>query len=647
MLLTEAKRTKQKLNIVTLFSGMGAPEIALKKMGIPYNILLASDIDSDAQLIYKAVHGKELGKDGQFIPNVYDILDKVKDRLSSYQDKVDLLVAGFPCQAFSAAGTNYGFGKRTVCTLDNNGNPNSKKFVINAKIHLKKGSSVKPGTIHKLITDVGSHPAGTQVYILPESDGTLAIETIKIIRALKPKVAILENVTRFGIAKMDVEDMDYADSMLKESSYLPSSKSLGYGQSGVVEFSDEPGKRGSFGGYLKKTFDSIGYSLYPMYLDPTTYTSNESIMRRPRIYMVAIRSDINDRVMPTKAGENFVDKIENAFGINPGQNGKTDKELLSATVNKILSSGDANNFMASNAKDLFISLVGRIGHGRLTNAVDGVVNEILKNEDFKNQLLRHSVKIDQLDIKNLALKAEAILDKKTNIKNTYSSRQPRIIDLQDNIESLNQYYGKLIDTYCGKYFDGQFKNNLLPIVPINKSAEEYADIRGTYSTRKKAEQDFEQDIVAIHNNGATAKQQYEAAHLIQQLKIKVAAELIKLYLSFSKNTDFIPTVMRGHTYPGAHGQASAATYYILRNEKGRIKAGYLTPEILMHFMGMELTKNKNISIENNQLYEIMKASVLSKKKPSYNTIVARIGNSMNVNVLEKLIGSLVKLKAFN
>ena len=72
-LLFESNEIKRKLNIVTLFSGMGAPEIALDNLGIDYDILLASEYDAVAQDIYKKLHKDKLKN---MIPNVYDILKR-------------------------------------------------------------------------------------------------------------------------------------------------------------------------------------------------------------------------------------------------------------------------------------------------------------------------------------------------------------------------------------------------------------------------------------------------------------------------------------------------------------------------------------------------------------------------------------------
>jgi DNA (cytosine-5)-methyltransferase 1 len=83
-----------KLKLIHLFSGVGAPEMALKRLGIPLEIVGFSEIDKYAIQAYKAIHGD--------IPNLGDI--KHIERLP----KVNLVVYGSPCQDFSIAGKQRG-----------------------------------------------------------------------------------------------------------------------------------------------------------------------------------------------------------------------------------------------------------------------------------------------------------------------------------------------------------------------------------------------------------------------------------------------------------------------------------------------------------------------------------------------------------
>lgn len=83
------------MKILELFSGYGTASFALKRLGIPYEIIGYSDIDKYANQCFQMNHGgKELG-DVKLI-NPLELPD------------FDLLTGGFPCQAFSNAGKMQG-----------------------------------------------------------------------------------------------------------------------------------------------------------------------------------------------------------------------------------------------------------------------------------------------------------------------------------------------------------------------------------------------------------------------------------------------------------------------------------------------------------------------------------------------------------
>lgn len=90
---TDEVQTKN-FNYVSLFSGIGGFEQALDKLG--GNCVLASEIDEYAERGYKAANGHG---------TVGDIMEVDEKDVPEH----DMLVGGFPCQAFSVAGNRGGF----------------------------------------------------------------------------------------------------------------------------------------------------------------------------------------------------------------------------------------------------------------------------------------------------------------------------------------------------------------------------------------------------------------------------------------------------------------------------------------------------------------------------------------------------------
>ena len=85
------------MKVGTFFSGVGSPEQALKNLKINHSIKFACDIDKFAKQTYLKNFSCK---------NFYEDITKLNMNNLSY---VDLLVFGFPCQAFSMAGKRRGF----------------------------------------------------------------------------------------------------------------------------------------------------------------------------------------------------------------------------------------------------------------------------------------------------------------------------------------------------------------------------------------------------------------------------------------------------------------------------------------------------------------------------------------------------------
>ena len=96
------------LNVLSLFSGIGAFEKALSNLNIPYNLLAYCEIDKYASKSYSAIHG---------VSEELNLQDVTKVDSLDILDNVDFITYGFPCQDISNAGKQRGFtdeeGNRT------------------------------------------------------------------------------------------------------------------------------------------------------------------------------------------------------------------------------------------------------------------------------------------------------------------------------------------------------------------------------------------------------------------------------------------------------------------------------------------------------------------------------------------------------
>ena len=89
----------QKIKVIELFAGVGSQAMALRNIGIDYEVIGISEIDKFAYKSYEAIHGK--------VKNFGDI---TKINKLPY---CDLLTYSFPCQDLSVAGRQKGVSKDT------------------------------------------------------------------------------------------------------------------------------------------------------------------------------------------------------------------------------------------------------------------------------------------------------------------------------------------------------------------------------------------------------------------------------------------------------------------------------------------------------------------------------------------------------
>lgn len=91
---------ERTIRVGTSFSGIGAFEYALKRLGLKSRIVFAGDIDSNCKKTYFANY--EISED-RWHTDIHNFSAK------PYKGKVDIVVGGAPCQAFSIVGEQRGF----------------------------------------------------------------------------------------------------------------------------------------------------------------------------------------------------------------------------------------------------------------------------------------------------------------------------------------------------------------------------------------------------------------------------------------------------------------------------------------------------------------------------------------------------------
>lgn len=87
------------LNMLSLFSGIGAFERALENLGIAYNLVGYCEIDEYASKAYSLLHE---------VPESMNYGDITKIDETQLPRNLDLITYGFPCQDISIAGEKKG-----------------------------------------------------------------------------------------------------------------------------------------------------------------------------------------------------------------------------------------------------------------------------------------------------------------------------------------------------------------------------------------------------------------------------------------------------------------------------------------------------------------------------------------------------------
>lgn len=145
------------VKFLSLFSGIGSPEKALKNLGVPYELVGFSEIDKYAVKSYCAVHD---------VDESLNLGDITKIDEKALPKDIDLITYGFPCQDISLAG--------------------KQKGLFN-----EDGSQTRSG---------------------------LFFEALRIIEATQPKVAIAENVKNL-VGKKFKAQFELVLSSLEQAGY--------------------------------------------------------------------------------------------------------------------------------------------------------------------------------------------------------------------------------------------------------------------------------------------------------------------------------------------------------------------------------------------------------------------------------------------
>lgn len=88
------------IQYISLFSGIGAFETALKNIGVNFNLLAYCEIDKFASKAYSILHD---------VPESANLGDITRVDETALPTDIDLITYGFPCQDISIAGRKKGF----------------------------------------------------------------------------------------------------------------------------------------------------------------------------------------------------------------------------------------------------------------------------------------------------------------------------------------------------------------------------------------------------------------------------------------------------------------------------------------------------------------------------------------------------------
>ena len=171
-------------NFIDLFAGIGGFHCAMEKFSKgKAKCIMASEINVDAKKTYeKYFQMKTLG----------DITKITKDQIP---DKFDVVCGGFPCQTFSKAGMQKGFGDprgtlfREIIRLSENSEDRSKQpkvmILENVRNLITHDNGVTWNTIRRALEDIGYNVIKTPIVVGPKDFGIPQLRERAIILAVR------------------------------------------------------------------------------------------------------------------------------------------------------------------------------------------------------------------------------------------------------------------------------------------------------------------------------------------------------------------------------------------------------------------------------------------------------------------------------
>lgn len=244
---------KLKYTVGSLFAGVGGIDLGFESAsykGDSYEILWANEIDEYAVETYRLnfshplYHGdiEKIVRPKERAENAKELAKYTCMQEEMLKDKIDILIGGFPCQAFSIAGYRKGFdekrgnlfwsiidmikllekkhGKPSVLLLENvknlKGHDKGRTFSIIKENLQQLGYTVKEKVINT--KDITNLPQNRErIYIVAFSDSNVAkkftffdkVYEMKIKRTEEERIASIQNVLNLHINKKDHEKYYY------------------------------------------------------------------------------------------------------------------------------------------------------------------------------------------------------------------------------------------------------------------------------------------------------------------------------------------------------------------------------------------------------------------------------------------------------